>query len=114
MTKGDQGLIRGNRYGISASARAPKWELLSSFEADNMIALIAEWREKLERRKAPVISRIRAARQQQDKDKKQIAILKKQESTHRARSADRKTARASQQERRRYQRAKKPAPESNL
>ena len=55
LTKGsvnDQGEILGNRYGISASARAPKWECIGEFYADNFLAILGELREKLERKKA--------------------------------------------------------------
>lgn len=40
--KSDQGTVRGNRYGISKSARAPGWELLSKNQLDCMSQLIAD------------------------------------------------------------------------
>lgn len=49
---GNQGMIRGNRYGIGASARAVDWENVASFQADNMAAIIAECEEKLARKNA--------------------------------------------------------------
>jgi len=52
----DQGEILGNRYSISASARAPKWECIGEFYADNFLAILGELREKLNRRKAKLHS----------------------------------------------------------
>ncbi len=40
--KSDQGSVRGNRYGISKSARAPGWELLSKMQLGCMSQLIAD------------------------------------------------------------------------
>lgn len=40
--KSDQGTVRGNRYGISKSARAPGWELLAKNQLDCMSQLIAD------------------------------------------------------------------------
>lgn len=50
---GSQGWIEGNRYGISRSARAPKWEVLATFEAERMSAVISECRRRLDNWKAP-------------------------------------------------------------
>lgn len=50
----EQGLIKGNRYNISASTRAPKWECLASFEAGNMTAIIKELGHKLDQWKKPL------------------------------------------------------------
>ncbi|MDN3683915.1 hypothetical protein QW180_07745 [Vibrio sinaloensis] len=44
----DQGLIRGNRYNIARCSRAPAWETLATFEADNITAVIKELGYKLE------------------------------------------------------------------
>ncbi|WP_281222102.1 rolling circle replication-associated protein [Photobacterium sanguinicancri] len=52
---GNQGLIRGNRYGISAIARAKGWKNVANFLSDNMAAIIAECEEKLARKKAHYI-----------------------------------------------------------
>ncbi len=38
----DQGVIRGNRYGISKASRAPEWALLHRFEAGIMGSLIKD------------------------------------------------------------------------
>ena len=40
--KSDQGEVRGNRYGISESARAPGWETLTKTQIDCMSQLIAD------------------------------------------------------------------------
>jgi len=40
--KSDQGSIRGNRYGISAGARAPEWETIEEKQLHIMGALIAD------------------------------------------------------------------------
>ncbi|WP_325892744.1 rolling circle replication-associated protein [Grimontia sp. NTOU-MAR1] len=63
---GEQGLIRGNRYGIAKCSRAPGWECLATFEADCMGAIIAEYRHRLGKWKKP-ITRLRS------KTKKKIA-----------------------------------------
>jgi len=54
----EQGLFKGNRYGISKAARAPADECIAEFDAQNMCAIINEIREKLERRNKPVKSLI--------------------------------------------------------
>ncbi|NOH93060.1 hypothetical protein F0229_10890 [Vibrio sp. AIC-3] len=72
----EQGLIRGNRYNISKCTRAPKWECLASFEADNMTAVIKELGYKLEQWKKPLkrqVSKLIAAKAQTIKAKS-IAI----------------------------------------
>ena len=38
----DQGIIKGNRYGISKDARAPDWECISEFEAAHMGQIVRE------------------------------------------------------------------------
>jgi len=40
--KSDQGTVRGNRYGISAGARAPGWEVLTKSQIDCMGQLISD------------------------------------------------------------------------
>jgi len=55
----DQGTFKGNRYNISAAARAPAWECISEFEAQNMVAIINEVREKWQRKDAPIKSEIK-------------------------------------------------------
>lgn len=41
-TGGDQGEVRGNRYGISTAARAPDWEVVAIHDAGLMGSLIAD------------------------------------------------------------------------
>ncbi|WP_240435596.1 rolling circle replication-associated protein [Photobacterium salinisoli] len=50
----DQGLIKGNRYNIARCSRAPGWDCLLSFEADNMAAIIKEMGYKLEQWRKPL------------------------------------------------------------
>lgn len=50
--KENQGMIRGNRYGISKTARAEGFEDIMTWQADNMAAIIAECEEKLARTNA--------------------------------------------------------------
>lgn len=59
---GNQGMIRGNRYAIGASARAVDWKDVASFQADNMAAIIAECEEKLARKNAHYEEQERRAR----------------------------------------------------
>ncbi len=65
----DQGEIRGNRYNISSSARAPKWECIGEFYADNFLAILGELREKLHRKKATINAETIACTQQRAKEK---------------------------------------------
>lgn len=71
---GTQGWIEGNRYGISRSARAPKWEVLATFEAERMSAVIGECRRRLDKWKAPKKQEIDRQRFIQNQAKKLIAI----------------------------------------
>jgi len=78
LTKGsasDQGTIRGNRYNISASARAPKWECIGEFYADNFLAILGELREKLNRKKMKISAQTIACTQQRDFEKGQVVKL---------------------------------------
>jgi hypothetical protein len=77
-SSGEQGDILGNRYGISASARAPKWECIGEFYADNFLAILGELREKLNRKKARSRALINAKINSQAECKKQAAIMKNQ------------------------------------
>ncbi|WP_051241275.1 rolling circle replication-associated protein [Vibrio litoralis] len=75
---GGQGLIRGNRYSIAKCSRAPAWECLTSFEADNMIAVIKEMGYKLDQWKKPLkrqVNKLHFAKNQTIKAK---AIAQKQ------------------------------------
>lgn len=50
----DQGLIKGNRYNIARCSRAPDWEVLRSFEVDNMTGIIKECGYMLEQWRKPM------------------------------------------------------------
>jgi len=54
----DQGEIRGNRYNISKPARAPGYECMAEFDAQNMMAIIKEMKEKVRLKDAPVRAKI--------------------------------------------------------
>lgn len=78
LTKGektDQGEINGNRYNISKAARAPKWELIGSFHAQNMAAIIGEVHEKWLRQDAPIKGEICSERQSLNKAVRDKAVL---------------------------------------
>ncbi|GAB1620638.1 hypothetical protein AAOGI_06880 [Agarivorans albus] len=63
ITKGskkDQGEIRGNRYNISAGARAPAWECIASFEAENMCAIINELKDRWHLEHQPIRQQLKA------------------------------------------------------
>lgn len=78
LTKGvanDQGEIKGNRFGISASARSPKFECIGEFYADNFLAILGELREKLSRKKAAASSKINAKINSQGTPRAAIAKL---------------------------------------
>lgn len=80
LTKGtasEQGDILGNRYGISQSARAPSWDCIGEFYADNFIAILGELREKLSRKKCRITGKINALSATQKDTKTRVAIMKK-------------------------------------
>lgn len=61
LTKGEaseQGVISGNRYNISKSARAPAWENIGNYHAQHMAAIIGEVKEKWARQDAPIKGQI--------------------------------------------------------
>ncbi|MEZ9413632.1 hypothetical protein AB4189_05450 [Vibrio sp. 10N.286.49.E1] len=77
--KGDnaeQGLIRGNRYNIARCSRAPAWEVLAAFDADNMASIIKECGYKLERWRKPIDRSISRKREKRDEAIKALAIHK--------------------------------------
>ena len=87
VTKGakkDQGIIRGNRYNISKSARAPKWECIASFYADNMTAIINELRDRWRWEDAPKKARIAADNEALAQKKRAYMIARKQKRTQTA------------------------------
>lgn len=74
----DQGLIRGNRYSISKCSRAPAWETLATFDADNMTAIIKELGYKLEQWRKPIVRKIRKLQAAKGQTIKAKSIAKKQ------------------------------------
>ena len=79
MVKGesqDQGQFKGNRYNISKAARAPAWECLAEFEAQNMCAIINEVREKWQRKDKPIRAIINKTKWQLNTYKKAYNIQK--------------------------------------
>ncbi|OLQ71217.1 hypothetical protein BIT28_03360 [Photobacterium proteolyticum] len=73
----DQGLIKGNRYNIARCSRAPAWECIASFEADNMAAIIKECGYKLEQWKKPLSRTLHRIEKQLNQTVKARAIAKK-------------------------------------
>ncbi|TKG19570.1 rolling circle replication-associated protein [Vibrio lentus] len=74
----DQGLIKGNRYSIARVSRAPSWETLASFEADNITAVIRELGYKLEQWKKPLLRTISRINKQKAQTVKASSIAKQQ------------------------------------
>jgi hypothetical protein len=73
----DQGLIRGQRYNIARCSRALPWEVLASFDADNMHAIIKECGYRLERWRKPLQKEIGRKKKKQEEAKKAFNIHKK-------------------------------------
>ncbi|MBD1572060.1 hypothetical protein HC725_02045 [Vibrio sp. S17_S38] len=79
--KGDnleQGLIKGNRYSIARCSRAPDWQCLTTFEADNITAVIKELGYKLEQWRKPLERKIRSLYAQKAQTIKAKSIAKNQ------------------------------------
>ncbi len=72
----EQGQFKGNRYNISKAARAPAWECLAEFEAQNMCAIINEIREKWIRKDKPIRSAINFTKKKLAKYKEAYNIQK--------------------------------------
>jgi hypothetical protein len=64
--KNDQGKIRGNRYGISAPARAPAWETLGEKQLHIMGRLIADVHDHLTHKYGELYNRRRALKKNLD------------------------------------------------
>ncbi|KHA59844.1 hypothetical protein NL53_14545 [Vibrio variabilis] len=75
----DQGLIRGNRYNIARCSRAPAWETLATFEADNITAVIKELGYKLEQWKKPLQRSLSRINKMKAQTIKASGIAKKQD-----------------------------------
>ncbi|BDU42885.1 hypothetical protein [Vibrio nigripulchritudo] len=73
---GDQGLIKGNRYGMAACSRAPAWEALATFEADNMAGIIKELGYKLDQWKKPILRSIARTEKAHEQTIKSAGIAK--------------------------------------
>ncbi len=102
-TNADQGLIKGNRYSIARVSRAPSWETLASFDADNMTAIIRELGYRLDQWKKPLqrsISRINKQKAQtikassiaREQGKSEVHLKKLQARIIRLEHAAKKTA----------------------
>ncbi|EPO0042236.1 rolling circle replication-associated protein [Vibrio harveyi] len=74
----DQGLIKGNRYNISRCSRAPDWDVLASFDVDNMTGIIKECGYMLEQWRKPMQREIKRKKIKKDEAIKAIDINKKQ------------------------------------
>ncbi|CAA0081231.1 Uncharacterised protein [Zhongshania aliphaticivorans] len=64
--KNDQGTIRGNRYGISAAARAPDWATLAEKQLHIMGRLIADVHDHLTVKYGELYNKRRALKQRMD------------------------------------------------
>ena len=73
-----QGLIKGNRYSIAKCSRAPAWECLASFDADNMTAIIKELGYRLEQWKKPIKRKVNKLHVAKAQTIKAQAIAKQQ------------------------------------
>jgi hypothetical protein len=75
LTSG-QGVIRGNRYGISSEARAPDWVCISEFQAAHMGQIVLEIGQKIEAKQAAIKTELKALDKRQQNHKKQLAKAK--------------------------------------
>lgn len=71
----NQGIIKGNRYGISKNARAPNWECISEFEAEHMGQVVREIGERICLESSAIKTRIKQERDYVKKLKASIARL---------------------------------------
>ena len=99
-----QGRIRGNRYGISRDARAPKWECIAEYEAGVMSRFLADIGQKLQARNEKLKAAIEDAKAEQAYAKKKLAqtrLIKKLPEALRQRRAamyERRLQRATEQQ----------------
>jgi hypothetical protein len=70
-----QGMIKGNRYGISKDARAPDWECINEFEAAHMGQIVREMGQRICIESDAIKARIISERAIQDKQKATIKKL---------------------------------------
>ncbi|MGR5324121.1 rolling circle replication-associated protein [Vibrio sp. DNB22_17_1] len=73
----DQGLIKGNRYNIARCSRAPDWDVLASFDVDNMTGIIKECGYMLEQWRKPMQREIRRKQAKKEEAIRAIDINKK-------------------------------------
>lgn len=71
-----QGIIKGNRYGISSEARAPDWECIAEYDANIMGQVIKQIGEQAQAAAARVKQQIIDARAMKDAEKGKLARLK--------------------------------------
>jgi hypothetical protein len=71
----DQGIIKGNRYGISKDARAPDWECISEFEAAHMGQIVREVGEMICIASDKIRAKINSEKAKQNAQKAVIAKL---------------------------------------
>ena len=77
----NQGIIRGNRYNIARCSRAPAWEVLASFDVDNMTSIIKECGYKLEQWRKPMARELRRKQTKKDQAIKAMAVNKDNQQT---------------------------------
>ncbi|MGR5209628.1 rolling circle replication-associated protein [Vibrio rotiferianus] len=73
----DQGLIKGNRYNIARCSRAPDWDVLASFDVDNMTGIIQECGYRLQQWRKPLVREIKRKQDKKAEYIKAIDINKK-------------------------------------
>ncbi|CAE6902043.1 hypothetical protein ACOMICROBIO_EPCKBFOG_01458 [Vibrio sp. B1FLJ16] len=73
----DQGLIKGNRYNIARCSRAPDWDVLASFDVDNMTGIIKECGYRLEQWRKPMLREITRKQTRKDDAIRAIDINRK-------------------------------------
>ena len=73
----NQGRIRGNRYNISASARAPGWECIAEFEAERMGQVVREIGLLQKKIQNEITEQLQQAREAQKTDRKRLSIMEK-------------------------------------
>ncbi|MGR5276493.1 hypothetical protein ACPV5J_07430 [Vibrio rotiferianus] len=73
----DQGLIKGNRYNIARCSRAPDWDVLASFDVDNITGIIQECGYRLQQWRKPLAREIKRKQDKKAEYIKAIDINKK-------------------------------------
>lgn len=78
----NQGIIRGNRYNIARCSRAPDWEVLATFDVDNMTSIIKECGYKLEQWRKPIARELRRKQTKKEGAIRALAINNKPNTEH--------------------------------